>query len=259
MVVVAARCLHVKPLPLALVHHSRPAPSSALRLPRTASARPPRFASCSTSAPPPLVAVASMDAPPQGYRTNVGICLADPSLTKASAPPPSSSILLISAAPALGIVLYRRGSFLMIFSASRLDIPSAWQMPQGGIDAGEEPRAAAFRELREETGVTSAEIVAEAPNWLTYDFPLDVRHRLNARWGTDWKGQAQKWFLFRLTGNDDEINLNGDGSEKPEFGEWTWMTPQEVIEKAVEFKKPVYEEALKHFAPYLQSDPTAAS
>lgn len=90
-------------------------------------------------------------------------------------------------------------------------------------------------------------------------------------------------FLFRLTGNDGEINLNGDGSEKPEFGEWAWMTPQEVIEKvghfpafliliplkyliylhlneqAVDFKKPVYEEALKHFAPYLQSDPTASS
>lgn len=160
--------------------------------------------------------------------TNVGICLANPSLTK-------------------------------IFSASRIDIPSAWQMPQGGIDAGEEPRAAAIRELREETGVTSAEIVAEAPNWLTYDFPPDVREKLNARWGTDWKGQAQKWFLFRFTGNDDEINLNGDGSEKPEFAEWTWMTPQEVIEKAVEFKKPVYEEALKHFTPYLQSDPTPSS
>lgn len=90
-------------------------------------------------------------------------------------------------------------------------------------------------------------------------------------------------FLFSFTGNDDEINLNGDGSEKPEFAEWTWMTPQEVIEKvgclpwpffheplwcipnifpfaqAVDFKKPVYEEALKHFAPYLQSDPTASS
>jgi len=132
-------------------------------------------------------------------------------------------------------------------------------MPQGGIDAGEEPRAAAIRELREETGVTSAEIVAEAPNWLTYDFPPDVREKLNARWGTDWKGQAQKWFLFRFTGNDDEINLNGDGSEKPEFAEWTWMTPKEVIEKAVEFKKPVYEEALKHFALYLQSDPTPSS
>uniref|UniRef100_A0A453DHU8 Nudix hydrolase domain-containing protein n=1 Tax=Aegilops tauschii subsp. strangulata TaxID=200361 RepID=A0A453DHU8_AEGTS len=147
-----------------------------------------------------------------------------------------------------------------IFSASRIDIPTAWQMPQqGGIDPGEEPRAAAIRELREETGVRSAEIVAEAPNWLTYDFPADVKDKLNARWGTNWKGQAQKWFLFRLTGGDDEINLMGDGSEKPEFSEWAWMTPQQVIEKAVDFKKPVYEETLKHFAPYLQSDPTASS
>ncbi|RLM64635.1 nudix hydrolase 26, chloroplastic-like [Panicum miliaceum] len=176
-----------------------------------------------------------MDAPPQGYRTNVGICLANPSLTKAS---PQAPILLICA---LGL---------------SCPIPT---YSRGGIDAGEEPRAAAVRELREETGVTSAEIVAEAPNWLTYDFPPDVREKLNARWGTDWKGQAQKWFLFRFTGNDDAINLNGDGSEKPEFAEWAWMTPQEVIEKAVEFKKPVYEEALKHFAPYLQSDPTPSS
>ncbi|XP_062227204.1 nudix hydrolase 26, chloroplastic-like [Phragmites australis] len=218
--VAAARCLLLNPI----VYHSRPASSSPLRLSRITTL--PLSSSASAS---PLVAVASMDAPPQGYRTNVGICLANTSLTK-------------------------------IFSASRINIPSAWQMPQGGIDEGEEPRAAAVRELREETGVTSAEIVAEAPNWLTYDFPLDVRERLNAtRWGTDWKGQAQKWFLFRFTGNDDEINLNGDGSEKPEFAEWTWMTPQQVIEKAVDFKKPVYEEALKHFAPYLQSDPTDSS
>ncbi|CAM0901795.1 unnamed protein product [Alopecurus aequalis] len=214
MTVVAARCLILTPT-------ISVSSSAALRLPRIAR----RPLSCSAS---PLAVFASMDSPPEGYRTNVGICLADPTLTK-------------------------------IFSASRIDIPSAWQMPQGGIDAGEEPRAAAVRELREETGVTSAEIVAEAPNWLTYDFPADVRDKLNARWGSNWKGQAQKWFLFRLTGSDDEVNLMGDGSEKPEFSEWTWMTPKQVIERAVEFKKPVYEETLKHFAPYLQSDATTSS
>ncbi|XP_048528636.1 nudix hydrolase 26, chloroplastic-like [Triticum urartu] len=214
MTVAAARCLILTP--------TISSSAAALRLPRIARRRP---LSCSAS---PLAVFATMDSPPEGYRTNVGICLADPSLTK-------------------------------IFSASRIDIPTAWQMPQGGIDPGEEPRAAAVRELREETGVRSAEIVAEAPNWLTYDFPADVKDKLNARWGTNWKGQAQKWFLFRLTGGDDEINLMGDGSEKPEFSEWAWMTPQQVIEKAVDFKKPVYEETLKHFAPYLQSDPTASS
>ncbi|KAF7012445.1 hypothetical protein CFC21_026634 [Triticum aestivum] len=217
MTVAAARCLILTP-----TVSSTSFSSAALRLPRIARRRP---LSCSAS---PLAVFATMDSPPEGYRTNVGICLADPSLTK-------------------------------IFSASRIDIPTAWQMPQGGIDQGEEPRAAAIRELREETGVRSAEIVAEAPNWLTYDFPADVKDKLNARWGTNWKGQAQKWFLFRLTGGDDEINLMGDGSEKPEFSEWAWMTPQQVIEKAVDFKKPVYEETLKHFAPYLQSDPAASS
>ncbi|EYU19839.1 hypothetical protein ABFS83_06G083300 [Erythranthe nasuta] len=180
----------------------------------------PKSAALSFSAPLSSPPSASMDIPPEGYRRNVGICLISPSKK--------------------------------IFAASRLDIPDSWQMPQGGIDENEDPRNAAVRELREETGVTSADIIAEVPYWLTYDFPPHVREKLNKQWGSDWKGQAQKWFLLKFTGKEEEVNLLGDGTEKAEFGQWSWLSPQEVVDRAVEFKKPVYDEVLKVFSPYLQ-------
>ncbi|KAK9170318.1 hypothetical protein Syun_002458 [Stephania yunnanensis] len=168
-----------------------------------------------------------MESAPEGYRRNVGICLINPSKK--------------------------------IFAASRLDVPRCLanapvkkEGRKGGIDDNEDPRTAVIRELREETGVTSAEIVSEVPYWLTYDFPPEVREKLNKRWGSDWKGQAQKWFLLKFTGNDDEINLSGDGSEKPEFGEWSWMTPEQVTELAVDFKRPVYKEVLEAFKSHFQ-------
>ncbi|XP_031483163.1 nudix hydrolase 26, chloroplastic-like [Nymphaea colorata] len=170
--------------------------------------------------------LSSMETPPDGYRKNVGICLVNPSNK--------------------------------IFAASRLDVPDAWQMPQGGIDNDEDPVTAAVRELREETGVVSAEVLAEVPYWLTYDFPPEVKEKVNNLWGTNWKGQAQKWFLLRFTGKDEEINLAGDGTEAAEFGEWSWLPPQEIIDRAVRFKKPVYEEVLRFFAPHIQFDANMA-
>ncbi|XP_073157648.1 nudix hydrolase 26, chloroplastic-like [Henckelia pumila] len=161
-----------------------------------------------------------MENPPQDYRRNVGICLINPSRK--------------------------------IFAASRLDIPNAWQMPQGGIDKNEDPRTGVMRELREETGVTSADIVAEVPYWLTHDFPPEVGEKLKQQWGSDWKGRAHKWFLLKFTGQDKEINLSGDGTEKAEFGEWSWLSPQQIVDLAVDFKKPVYQEVLTVFSPYLE-------
>ncbi|CAN6439064.1 unnamed protein product [Victoria cruziana] len=157
------------------------------------------FAPSASRPRPRAVSSSSMEAPPDGYRRNVGICLVNPSNK--------------------------------IFAASRLDIPDAWQMPQGGIDNDEDPVTAAVRELKEETGVVSAEVLAEVPYWLTYDFPPDVKEKVNNLWGTNWKGQAQKWFLLRFTGKDEEINLTGDGTEPAEFGEWSWLPPEEIIDR----------------------------
>lgn len=160
-----------------------------------------------------------MDKPPPGYRANVGICLVN-----------------------------NRNE---VFVAARVDVPEAWQMPQGGIDEGEEPQDAAKRELREETGVTSAELIGEVPEWLTYDFPPEVRANLSQLWGQDWTGQAQKWFLFRFYGDEGEINLAGDGVEPPEFSDWKWIHVDDVVERAVLFKKSVYKRAFEVLSPII--------
>ena len=118
-----------------------------------------------------------------------------------------------------------------------------WQMPQGGIDGNEDPAAAALRELEEETAVRSAEIIAEAPDWYNYDLP---EHLIGKSWKGKYRGQTQKWFAARFTGDDNEINLAPPG-HKQEFDQWRWVKMNEVIDAIVPFKKPVYEQVIAAF------------
>ncbi|KAI4385893.1 hypothetical protein MLD38_003881 [Melastoma candidum] len=160
--------------------------------------------------------------------------------------------------PHFGICLVNHDN--QVFVASRLNVPGAWQMPQGAIEDGEQPREAAILKLREETGVVSAEIIDEVPNWLTYDFPPSVKAKVNRLWGGEWHGQAQKWFLMRMTrGDEEEINLASSGGGDAGFAEWKWAAPDEVVEQAVEYKRPTYEEVMTKFRPHLRESPKSKS
>ena len=135
-----------------------------------------------------------------------------------------------------------------VFVAARIDNPlDAWQMPQGGIDEGEEPWAAALREVEEETGIRPdlVERIAECPEPLRYDLPEEWRPRL---WGGKWKGQAQHWYLARFLGEDRDINL---ATEHPEFRDWKWIEPAELPNLIVPFKRDLYRRLLNEFADFL--------
>jgi len=122
----------------------------------------------------------------------------------------------------------------------------SWQMPQGGIDKGEEPLAAARRELAEETGITSAELLAEAEDWFSYELPAEaIGMALKGR----YRGQTQKWFAFRFTGGEDEINiLEPPGGHRPEFMAWRWEEMARLPELIIPFKRRVYEQVVAAFA-----------
>lgn len=144
---------------------------------------------------------------------------------------------------------YRRGVGIVllnaqnkVFVAQRLDSPEpAWQFPQGGIDQDEDPFLAAKRELWEETGVTSAELIAETPDWLRYDLPIALVPKV---WKGRYRGQEQKWYAFRFLGDDSEIRIDG---EHPEFSAWRWMDLLDTPALIVEFKRPLYEQVVQAF------------
>jgi len=148
--------------------------------------------------------------------------------------------------PCVGVMLIdARG---LIFAGQRRDSDSAaWQMPQGGIDQGEKPRAAALRELWEETGVTAdlVEFVGKTHHWITYDLPPDL---LGKAWGGKYRGQKQKWFLFRYLGRDDQIDI---ATEHPEFSHWKWLTADEMVAAIVPFKRAVYDAVVRAFRAHL--------
>lgn len=142
--------------------------------------------------------------------------------------------------PCVGVMLVNSAGLLFI-GERRGRLLNAWQMPQGGIDPGEDPRAAAKRELHEEVGTDRAEVIAESRYWYAYDLPPELRP---LRWGSRYRGQSQKWFAFSFTGTDEDINI---AAHKPEFVRWRWARPDEVVRLAVDFKQPIYEAVLEEF------------
>ncbi len=149
--------------------------------------------------------------------------------------------------PNVGAVLFNRDG--LVFVARRADLPNAegeaggWQLPQGGIDEGEDPRGAVLRELAEEIGTDRAEIIGEHPDWLIYDLP---RHLVGVALKGRYRGQRQRWFALRFTGDDRDIRLDLD--PHPEFDAWRWTRLQELPALAVNFKRPIYEILTRSFA-----------
>lgn len=146
---------------------------------------------------------------------------------------------------------YRLGVGAMIFNdqnhvlvGKRIDNPGpAWQMPQGGIDAGEDPGIAVWREIEEEIGTVNCKIIAESKAWLTYDIPEELRATL---WGGKYRGQKQKWYAMRFLGNDSEINLAAH--HKPEFSEWKWAEISNIPDLIVSFKRDLYVQIVNEFS-----------
>lgn len=142
--------------------------------------------------------------------------------------------------PCVGIMLIN--SVNQIFVGQRFDNHGdAWQMPQGGIDAGETPIEAGFREMYEEIGTNKAKLLCEHPDWLSYNIPEGLANQL---WDGKYRGQTQKWLAFRYMGDDADINI---ATEQPEFCEWRWSSVDSLHQLAVPFKRPVYSKIIADF------------
>ena len=146
--------------------------------------------------------------------------------------------------PSVGIFLINKDK--QVFVGRRLDSSAeAWQMPQGGIDPGESILEACLREMNEEIGTNTAELLSEHDDWLYYDIPQPLADRL---WRGKFKGQKQKWMALQFTGNDADIDIH---TSEPEFCEWRWLKPQELVNVAVPFKRDVYRDVLRYFEKFV--------
>lgn len=154
--------------------------------------------------------------------------------------------------PCVGLMLFNATG--LVFVGKRNDVDGDhWQMPQGGIDAGESPRAAALRELYEEVGTDKVTILAEHSEWLNYDLPQELSRKI---WRGRYRGQSQRWFAMRFTGKDSDIDLDAHHAE---FSAWRWIGIGELDALAVPFKRGVYRRVIDEFARFAHPTPEHAS
>jgi putative (di)nucleoside polyphosphate hydrolase len=158
--------------------------------------------------------------------------------------------------PCAGMCLLNREG--RVFIGRRINGPEhadathVWQMPQGGVDPGEDTYKAALRELYEETNIRSVERLGEIPEWLAYDIPRELAGQA---WDGEYRGQTQKWYALRFTGADSEIDIAqpGGGGHKPEFVEWRWEPMRNLPDLVVPFKRPVYERVVNEFSKFVKA------
>jgi putative (di)nucleoside polyphosphate hydrolase len=158
--------------------------------------------------------------------------------------------------PCVGVMLVNRDGLAFVgrraAGGSEPTANNPWQMPQGGLDAGEDPYAGALRELYEETNVSSVEKIGETADWVTYDLPPEL---VGVAWKGRYCGQKQKWFALRFTGEDTEINVTspGGGKHKPEFIDWRWEKIEHLPSLIVPFKRAAYEAVVAELLPLVKA------
>ena len=154
----------------------------------------------------------------------------------------------------VGTMVFNRQG--LVFIGRRTEGPEhvdkihAWQMPQGGVDKGEDTWKAALRELYEETNIRSVKKLGEIGEWLSYDIPREI---IGEAWGGKYRGQTQKWYALRFTGDDSEIDITCPGGHDPEFAEWRWEPIKNLPKLIIPFKRPVYERVVKEFATFART------